>query len=84
MKHDWLITFRSVTYAQKAERRLKGAGIDCTLQRTPRELSEQGCGYCLRLRGTDTAAAVTLLRENQLAFGKVYALSSGHPEERVL
>lgn len=84
MKYDWLITFRSVTFAQKGERRLKGAGIDCTLQRTPKELSEQGCGYCLRLQGTKAAAAVNLLRENQLAFGKVYALSSGRPEERVL
>ena len=84
MKHDWLITFRSVTFAQKGERKLKNAGIDCTLQRTPRELSEQGCGYCLRLQGKDTIAAVNLLRENQLTFGKVYALSSGHPEERAL
>ena len=84
MKYDWLITFRSVTFAQKGERRLKGAGIECLLQRTPRELSDRGCGYCLRLRGKDAAAAVNLLRENQLGFGKVYALSSGYPEERVL
>ena len=84
MKSDWLITFRSVTFAQKGERRLKSAGIDCILQRTPKELSERGCGYCLRLQGKDAAAAVDLLRDNQLTFGKVYALASGHPEERVL
>jgi len=84
MKYDWLITFRSVTFAQKGERGLKSAGIDCILQRTPRELSERGCGYCLRLQGKDAASAVNLLRENQLTFGKVYALSSGKPEERVL
>lgn len=84
MQKDWMITFRSVTFAQKGERRLKGGGIDCILQRTPRELSERGCGYCLRLQGKDAAEAVNLLRESQLAFGKVYDLSSGHPEERVL
>ena len=84
MKNDWMITFRSVTFAQKAERRLKGAGIDCILQRTPKELSERGCGYCLRLQGRDAVAAVNLLRENQLSFGKVYAVSAGRPEERVL
>ena len=84
MKKDWLITFRSVTFAQKGERLLKNDGIDCTLQRTPRELSERGCGYCLRIRGTDAVAAMELLKEKQLAYGRVYSLSSGRPEERVL
>ncbi|MBP3478347.1 MAG: DUF3343 domain-containing protein, partial [Oscillospiraceae bacterium] len=40
----YYITFRSVTFAQKAERALKRAGMDCTMQRTPRELSQRGCG----------------------------------------
>ena len=50
MKQDWLITFRSVTLAQKGERALKQAEIFCSLQRTPKMLSERGCGYCLRIR----------------------------------
>ncbi len=84
MKNDWLITFRSVTFAQKGERRLRAAGIDCSLQRTPRELSERGCGYCLRLRSKHVVEAVRILKEGQLAYGKVYVLTDGHPEERVL
>ena len=85
MKNDWLITFRSVTFAQKGERQLKRAGIDCTLQRTPKILSERGCGYCLRIRSRDAVAAVNALRENQLSYGKLYALvEGGNPEERVL
>ncbi len=84
MKFDWLITFRSVTFAQKGERKLKGVGIACSLRRTPKELSERGCGYCLGLQGTDVLRAVQLLRETQTAFGKVYSLSSGRPEERAL
>ncbi len=79
MKSELLITFRSVTFAQKGERRLKGAGIYCTLTRTPREFSERGCGYCLRLRRQDGAAAVQLLRESQTAFGQVYDLSAEKP-----
>ena len=85
MKHNWLITFRSVTFAQKGERTLKKAGLDCILQRTPKGLSQQGCGYCLRLRGKDAMMAVEVLREQQVVYGKIYAITeTGKPEERVL
>lgn len=85
MKNDWLITFRSITFAQKGERRLRQDGISCDLLRTPRLLSERGCGYCLRIRGKDAVAAVALLREQEILFGKVYAVTgSGKPEERQL
>lgn len=67
-----LITFRSVTPAQKAERLLKQAGIDCALQRTPRWMEEQGCGYSLRLRQPDTASAAELLRSGDAPFRKIY------------
>ena len=79
MSYDWLITFRSVTFAQKAERLLKKAGIICLLQRTPNIFSERGCGYCLRLRSSDTTAAVGMLKENHVPYGKVYEWTEGHP-----
>ena len=83
MKQGWLITFRSVTFAQKAENALKRAGISCVMQRTPRELSARGCGYCLRLQGKDILAAVGYLQEQQISYGKTYALSeNGKTEER--
>ena len=85
MEKEWLITFRSVTYAQKGEAVLKRGGIHCTLQRTPKILSERGCGYCLRLRGNEVLAAVEKLKQQQVAYGKCYAITaSGRPEERVL
>ena len=85
MKNNWLITFRSVTFAQKAERALNKANIACTMQRTPRELSQRGCGYCLRLRAADAMAAVQLLREQQISYGKTYAITdNGKTEEREL
>ena len=55
------ITFRSVTHAQRGERLLQQRGIRCALQRTPRWMEEQGCGYCLRLRSEDLTGAGTLL-----------------------
>ena len=85
MKFDWLITFRSITYAQRGERALRGIGIECLLTRTPRELSNRGCGYCLKIRGRDALAAVELLRDKEIVFGKVYAAAeTGKMEERVL
>ena len=85
MKYNWLITFRSVTFAQKGERVLKNGGISCQLQRTPKLLSERGCGYCLRMQMKDAMTATELLQEKGIAYGKIYALTEGGiPQERVL
>lgn len=84
MKNDWIITFRSVTYAQKGERVLRSRGMDCRLARTPRQLSERGCSYCLRLRLSDAVEAVQLLRQQQVEFEKVYARIGSAVEERLL
>ena len=81
MKQSY-ITFRSVTLAQKGERVLKQAEIFCSLQRTPKMLSERGCGYCLRVRPYHGERAITALREKGIAYGKVYALEEdGIPKE---
>lgn len=69
----YFITFRSVTFAQRGERLLTSRGIRCTLQRTPRWMEEQGCGYALRLWVKDVSPAVELLRENRVPLRKVYA-----------
>lgn len=85
MKNEWLITFRSVTFAQRAERVLRGRKIPCMMQRTPKKLTERGCGYCLRLRETDAPAAVEILRREKLSYEKLYAVKEdGSTEERLL
>ena len=70
----YYITFRSVTFAQKGERALKQAGLDCVLQRTPRELSGRGCGYCLRLHPGVALRGVQILEEQKLEYSKFYAV----------
>lgn len=67
-----LITFRSVTPAQRGEGILRRAGIGCTMQRTPRFMEEKGCGYTLHLRSKDLSTALELLRRSQVPFRKVY------------
>lgn len=77
-----IITFRSVMPAQRAEDALHRAGVECTLQRTPKWMEEKGCGYSVRLNCTDVMAAALLLRQAGIGFRKAYALGdSGMPEE---
>ena len=68
----YFITVRSVTYGQRAESVLRKGGIRCSLQRTPRWMEEQGCGYCLRLLTEDVTPAVHLLHARQVPFRRVY------------
>ncbi len=67
-----LITFRSITPAQRGESVLRRTGISATIQRTPKWMEEQGCGYSLRLRQADVLESVSHLRNQNVAFRKVY------------
>ena len=81
MKYS-LITFRSVTPAQKGEGILRKAGIICNIQRTPRWMEEQGCGYSIRVPFADVQNCVELLRAHGVYFRKVYLFrESGSVEE---
>ena len=68
----YLITFRSVTHAQRGEKVLQGENIRCTLQRTPRWMEEKGCGYSLRIWTNEPARAVAALRMAGIPLRKVY------------
>ena len=68
----YFITFRSVTYAQRAEKLLNQRGYRVSLMRTPRWMEEQGCGYALKLWSRDILPAVKLLQENKIQLRKVY------------
>ena len=77
-----ILTFRSVTPAQRAEETLHRAGVECTVQRTQKWMEEKGCGYSLRLDCRDMMVATALLRQSGIGFRKAYSLSdTGAPEE---
>ena len=77
-----MITFRSVTPAQRAEDALRRVGIECRVQRTPKWMEEKGCGYSVRLQREDLMTAAALLRQAGIGFKKAYALTEGGaPEE---
>ena len=73
---EWLITFRTITFAQRGERAMKKNGIPCVLQRSPKAISQRGCGYCLRIQ-TDRLGEITgLLRRSGVDYRKVYLLQA--------
>ena len=76
-----MITFRSVTPAQRGETLLRREGIPATVQRTPRILAEQGCGYSLRINGAHLQRAAELLRQKGITYRKTYLIRDGYPVE---
>lgn len=69
---QYYITFRSVTFAQRAEAQMKKAGYRCALQRTPRWMEEQGCGYALRIWVRDLEAVLEIMRVENIPLRRVY------------
>lgn len=83
--NQYLITFRSVTYAQRGERSLMRHGITCDVMRTPKWMEEQGCGYGLRLRTANIYNSLEYLQRDGISWRKVYAYSrDGRAEELTL
>ena len=80
---DYIITFRSVTPAQRGEGLLRQAGYHCSLQRTPKWMEAQGCGYSLRLRGERTGEAIRLLKERKIPFRKIYRTGQNGKTEEI-
>lgn len=65
-------TFRSFTAAQGGRGVLQQAGIGCELLRAPRSLSDQGCGYVLRVQAQEGMAAAQALRAWHVSFVQLY------------
>lgn len=66
-----LITFRSLTHAQRAARLLERSGFTAAVIKAPQGLSANGCAYAVTLRAR-VGEALTLLRASRLRLGKVF------------
>ena len=80
---DYIVTFRSVTPAQRGERLLHRMNIRCTLQRTPRWMEAQGCGYSLRIYEEQIQRVMALFWERNLPFRKVYRVDDNGKTEEI-
>ena len=76
MEH-YLFRARSVTYAQRIQRVMTGAGIRCQMFRAPRELSDSGCGYALKLDWASLAGALNAIYGAGLGPVRVFLYQQG-------
>ena len=81
---DYYFTFRSITAAQRGERALLRYGIRGKLLRSPKFLSIKGCGYALKLRSRDGAAAAAAMSAEGVSYGSIYRIGPDGRGEEVL
>ena len=77
----YLIIARSVTYAQRMQRVLARAGIRCQIFRAPRELTELGCAYAVRVAVSDLTAAWTTIHRESLDPVQIFLYQRGIYQE---
>ena len=57
----YLLTFRSLTYAQRASRVLERAGVTATVSRVPKAAATRGCAYCVIVAARHRDRSLALL-----------------------
>ena len=72
----FLLTYRSLTYAQRAARLLERAGITGTVSRVPRSVGARGCAYGVLVSPRDRARAAKRLAEAKLGPERIFALEA--------
>lgn len=73
----YLILARSVTYAQRMQRTLGRAGIRSQIFRAPRDLTDLGCAYAVRVAVNDLSKALIALHRESLDPIQVFLFQSG-------
>ena len=63
---------RSVTYAQRAVKTLERSGISCSVVKLPQHLSEDGCGYGIRINGRWLNQALGVLHDAGFEIRNIY------------
>lgn len=74
---QYVILARSVTYAQRMQKLLGQAGIRCQIFRAPRDLTDLGCAYILRLDEKNVAQALVILRQEGFSPIRLFLSSHG-------
>ena len=78
---EYYFTFRALTPAQSARNVLLSNGIGACVDRAPRKLSSNGCGYVLRVAAQNGLRTASLLRS--AGFGHIYRVYHGGATEEV-
>lgn len=79
---NYLMICRSLTYAQKTAKILEKSGISAVVIRTPRQVSEEGCGYCVKVSERRLADALVALKNADMSPKKIFMIqNNGHVKE---
>ena len=76
MEH-YIILARSVTYAQRMRRALDRVGIRCQIFRPPRDLTDLGCAYAVRVAVSDLPGALAALHRDSLDPVQIFIYQQG-------
>lgn len=77
----YLILARSVTYAQRMQKCLGRTGIRCQIYRAPRDLTDLGCAYAVRIAYGDLQTALTVLHAEALNPVQIFLYQRGLYQE---
>lgn len=71
-----LIICRSITYAQRASRAMRGRGITHQIMRVPVGLVRSGCGYAIKIRRDHLKDALAAMARERMRPQYVFASST--------
>lgn len=80
---SYLILCRSLTYAQRTAHVLERSGIHGYVMRTPRSVSSEGCGYCVKISERWLTKALSALNHEGLGPKQVYVERQDHTYDEV-
>ena len=80
MEH-YIILARSVTYAQRMQKSLGRAGIRSYIFRPPRDLTDMGCAYAVRIAISDLPEARAALQRDGLNPVQIFSFQNGLYQE---
>ena len=79
---SYYLTCRSLTYAQRLSRALNSAGIRNSLVRTPNGMSNDGCGYSVKIKSNVLNDALAAMRYSSMMPKKIfYSYEDGNYQE---
>jgi hypothetical protein len=70
----YLLTCRSLTYAQRAAKALEHAGVTAIVTKVPQLITSDGCGYCVKVSAKHVSNALIALKDAELYPIKIYVL----------
>lgn len=80
----YFLVCRSLTYAQRGKKLLDASGIAAAIQRTPQEISPEGCGYGLKIKERVYRSARSVLSAHQIKPKQVFRVEESGAYEEVL